>query len=172
MKYQIWKRIQFHLSEGCKLCLRSFQEESWDFKCCWMLQMPTPLISCDSGAGGCPRCYDRGVSGGPPEPQLERPEGCALPEGEDIRHQQVYMYGFYFIGTNTHTPTSRHPWFIQGLLLVREKTTKSWNILTFYSLMWRSEQTLHMAKVQFYFHYHWMNNLRFWGDFIIKFQYL
>lgn len=41
-------------------------------------------MSRDSGAGGRPWCYDRGVSGGPPEPQLERPEGCALPEGEGI----------------------------------------------------------------------------------------
>lgn len=67
-----------------------------------MLQMPTPLMSCDSGAGGRPRCYDRGVSGGPPEPQLERPEGCALPEGEGIRHQQVHTYEFCQRNESTH----------------------------------------------------------------------
>lgn len=34
-----------------------------------------------SGAGGGARSDDRGVSGGPAEPQLERPEGCSLFEG-------------------------------------------------------------------------------------------
>lgn len=42
------------------------------------------LMMCDSGAGGGSWGHPRGVSGSPAEPQLERPESRALPEGEDF----------------------------------------------------------------------------------------
>lgn len=52
-------------------------------KCHRMLQRLTLLMLCDSGAGGRSRCDDRGVPGRPAEPQLERPESCALFKGEN-----------------------------------------------------------------------------------------
>lgn len=63
-----------------KPLLRSSEEsEPGEYKCRWMLQKLTLLMSCDSGAGGSSWCYNRGVPSSPSEPQLECPESCALP---------------------------------------------------------------------------------------------
>lgn len=67
------------------LVLRSGEEtEPGEYKTCRMLQKLTLMVFCDSGAGGSSWCDDSGVPSSPAEPQLECPEGCALPQGETI----------------------------------------------------------------------------------------
>lgn len=64
---------------------------------CWSL-------SHDPGAGGCSRGDNRGVSGSPAEPQLERAESRALPQGELVARCILRFHKH----THTHTQVHKH----------------------------------------------------------------